>query len=216
MNDLNILAEKYGLDKSISTGCHNYIPAYTKLFENIRLSVNNLLEIGIGSVENGQMGGSGGHVSTNHGYISGNSLKCWEEYFPNSKIYGIDIYDHSELNENRVQFFVADQSSEESLQSVIDKINDPLDVIIDDGSHQGPHQAFSFMFLHKFLSKNGIYVIEDIQPQNIESFQNLSIFPEDFKKYIDENFNINFFDTRNTCNRYRADDFMVSFTKKIK
>ena len=25
MNDLNILAEKYGLDKSISTGCHNYI-----------------------------------------------------------------------------------------------------------------------------------------------------------------------------------------------
>ena len=28
---LSILAEKYGLDKSIITGCHNYIPAYTKL-----------------------------------------------------------------------------------------------------------------------------------------------------------------------------------------
>ncbi len=212
--NLDTLAEKYGLDKSISTGCHNYIPAYKKLFENIRLTINNLLEIGIGSLENGQMGGLGGPVSVNHGYKTGNSLKCWEEYFPNSKIYGIDIFEHLELNENRVQTFVANQNVEKDLQSVIDEIDAPLDIIIDDGSHEGAHQVFSFMFLHKFLSENGIYVIEDVQPQNIEGFQNLSIFPEDFKKYINENFNVKFFDTRNTCNRYRVDDFIISFTKK--
>ena len=32
---LKDLAVKYGLDKSIHTGCHNYIPGYTKLFKDI-------------------------------------------------------------------------------------------------------------------------------------------------------------------------------------
>jgi len=89
-----------------------------------------------------------------------------------------------------------------------------LDIIIDDGSHDGKHQVFSFMYLYKYLAPNGIYVIEDVQPPNIEGFKNLSIFPEDFKEYINQNFFVECFDTRNTCNRYREDDFMISFTKK--
>jgi len=48
-----------------------------------------MLEIGIGSVEKSQMK----HV-IDYGYKSENSLKCWSEYFPNSIIYGIDIFDH--------------------------------------------------------------------------------------------------------------------------
>ena len=46
---------------------------------------------------------------------------------------------------------MADQSNEQDLKSVIDKINSPLDIIIDDGSHQGEHQVFSFTYLHKYL-----------------------------------------------------------------
>ena len=110
--------------------------------------------------------------------------------------------------------FVANQSNEQDLKSVIDKINSPLDIIIDDGSQQGEHQVISFTYLHKYLSPNGIYVIEDIQPSNIEGFKNLSIFPENFKEYINQNFIVEYFDTRNTCNRYRADDFLISFIKK--
>ena len=211
---LSILAKKYGLDKSISTGCHNYIPGYTKLFQNIRYNVKKILEIGIGSLENNQMGGINGLVSKKYNYKTGNSLKCWEEYFPNAHIYGIDIYAHSELNKDRIMTFVANQNNDQDLKSVIDKINSPLDIIIDDGSHQGQHQVFSFMFLHKYLSPNGIYVIEDVQPSNIEGFKNLSIFPKHFKEYINQNFIVEYFDTRNTCNRYRADDFMISFIKK--
>jgi hypothetical protein len=211
---LYILANKYGLDKSISTGCHNYIPGYTKLFQNIRYSVKHLLEIGIGSVENGQMGGNNGLIAKKYNYKTGNSLKCWSEYFPNSSIYGIDIYSHPELNKNKIMTFVANQNSVQDLKTVIDKINAPLDIIIDDGSHQGKHQVFSFMYLHKYLAPEGIYVIEDVQPENIEGFKNLSIFPEDFKKYINQNFYVECFDTRNTCNRLRIDDFMISFTKK--
>ena len=212
-NSLDILSKNYGLDKSISTGCHNYIPGYTKLFQNIRYDVKNLLEIGIGSLENGQMGGINGLVATHYGYSSGNSLKCWSDYFPYANIYGIDIYAHPELNNNKIRTYVADQNNEEDLKNVIDNINNDLDIIIDDGSHQGEHQVFSFMYLHKYLSSNGIYVIEDIQPYNIEKFKDLSIFPSNFKDFIISNFKIEYFDTRYFENRVREDDFMISFTK---
>ena len=211
---LSILAKKYGLDKSISTGCHNYIPGYTKLFQNVRYFVKNLLEIGIGSLENGQMGGIEGPVSKKFKYKTGNSLICWSKYFPNANIYGIDIFAHPELNKDKIKTFVADQSKEQQLKSVIEKIKSPLDIIIDDGSHDPNHQVFSFMYLYKYLSNNGIYVIEDVKPSEIDSFKNLSIFPEHFKKYINKNFVVEYFDTRNSCNRYRKDDFMISFTKK--
>jgi hypothetical protein len=166
-----------------------------------------MLEIGIGSVENGQMGGV-----VQYGYKTGNSLRCWNDYFPNSNIYGIDIYEHKELDNGRIKTFVANQNSSEDLQSVIDSINCKLDIIIDDGSHNGDHQAFSFMFLNKYLTKKGIYAIEDVQPENIEKFINLTIFPEDYRKFILDNFEINTFDTRDTIGR--SDDFIISFTKK--
>ena len=205
---LDFISNKYKLDKNISSGCHNYIPGYASLFDNRRDVVHNLLEIGIGSCENGQMGGV-----IHLGYKTGNSLKCWSEYFPNSKVYGIDIFEHKELNTDKIITFVADQSSASDLQNVIDNINCELDIIIDDGSHQGEHQVFSFMFLNKFLSKNGIYVIEDVQPNNIDKFIDLTIFPDSYRNYINENFLIKYFDTRNTIGR--ADDFIISFTRKF-
>lgn len=212
--DLSILAERYSLDKSITTGNHNYIPCYTKLFQNIRYNVKNLLEIGIGSLENNQMGGINGELATTYNYKTGNSLKCWEDFFQNANIYGIDIYSHTELNKNRIMTFAANQNSEYDLKIVMDKINTNLDIIIDDGSHNWEHQVFSFMFLNKYLSSSGIYIIEDIQSECIERFKDLSIFPNNFKDYIIKTFNIEYFDMRNTCNRYRNDDFMIAFTKK--
>jgi hypothetical protein len=204
---LDYISNKYHLDKNISSGCHNYIPGYTTLFETNKYNVKNVLEIGIGSTENGNMQ----HV-TGKGYKTGNSLKCWNEYFPSAKIYGIDIYEHKELNTDSVTTFVADQSSVQDLQKVMKSINCKLDIIIDDGSHQGPHQVASFMYLHKYLSEKGIYVIEDVQPPNINGFINLSIFPDYFRKYITENFTVKYFDTRNDYGR--ADDFLISFTRK--
>lgn len=204
---LEYISNKYHLDKNISSGCHNYIPGYTTLFENIRYNVRNMLEIGIGSTENNQMQ----HVAP-LGYKTGDSLKCWNQYFPNSKIYGLDIYEHKELNTELITTFVADQSSILDLQNVMKTINCKLDIIIDDGSHYGAHQVTSFMYLHKYLSKTGIYVIEDVQPPNINGFMDLSIFPDYFKKYIIENFTVRYFDTRNDYGR--ADDFLISFTRK--
>jgi hypothetical protein len=190
-----------------SMNCHNYIPGYTYLFDPIRMSVKTLLEIGIGSVENGQMGGI-----THTNYRTGNSLRCWRDYFPNASIYGIDIYPHT-LNESRITTYVADQSNRYELSKVIDSIHEPLDIIIDDGSHDGKHQVISFMYLEKYLSPSGIYVIEDVQPETIPGMQDLSAFPEDFRDYIRERYDVKIFDTREIAKK--PDDFMISFKKKV-
>ena len=207
---LEYYSKLYILDKSISTGNHNYIPGYSSLFENVRYDVKKMLEIGIGSLENEQMGGTSGSLA-NMGYKTGNSLRCWRDYFSNATVYGIDIYEH-QLNEDRIVTFRADQSNTSDLSRVIENINGLLDIIIDDGSHDSTHQVVSFMFLEKYLSTKGIYVIEDIQPDSIEKFKDLSIFPEDFRSYITDTYDIKYFDTRDTLNR--PDDFMMAFIKK--
>lgn len=203
MVSLDAISSSYFLDKNYSTKCHNYIPGYTKLFDPVRQTVKTMLEIGIGSVENGQMCGV-----VPLGYKTGNSLRCWRDYFPNAIIYGIDIYEHS-LNEDRIKTYVADQSNGIELDAVVHQIKAPLDIIIDDGSHECKHQVYSFMVLEKYLSPNGIYVIEDIQPSSINGFLDLSHFPGQFRDYIKKNYTIEYFDTRKDYNR--VDDFMMAF-----
>ena len=92
--ELEILAKKYALDKSLHTGYHNYIPSYAKIFRGIKHKVEHVLEIGIGSLENGQMGGLNGPLVLNHGYKTGNSLKLWNDFFEDAIIHGIDIFNH--------------------------------------------------------------------------------------------------------------------------
>jgi hypothetical protein len=210
MFSLDELSKKYSLDKNAASGCHDYIPGYSTVFDGIRGKVRTMLEIGIGSVENGQMCGPTGKPLS--GYRTGNSLRCWQEYFPNAKIYGIDLYEHKELNQDRIKTFVADQSNAEQLDGVIEGIGATLDIIIDDGSHYGEHQMFSFMHLNQYLSPEGIYVIEDIQPNYISKFSDLSIFPEYYRDFIQKTFDIIAFDTRSTLGR--PDDFMLVFKLK--
>jgi hypothetical protein len=206
LDTLDTISKKYKLDKNIAFG-HDYVPGYASLFESRRMTTQNILEIGIGSIENGQME----HMS-DKGYASGNSLKCWSEYFPNANIYAIDLYEHKELNNDRIKTYVANQYSASNLKNVMDSINTKLDIIIDDGSHIGIHQAFSFMYLYQYLTPNGIYAIEDIFPENINNFINLSIFPEDFKHFILDNFDIQHFDTR--LKTGHPNDFIISFSRK--
>jgi hypothetical protein len=156
------------------------------------------------------MGGANGYL-VGLGYKTGNSLRCWRDYFSHATIYGIDLYHHN-IVEDRIVTLQADQSSDADLTRIVNTINKPIHIIIDDGSHIGKHQAFSFMFLEKFLAHDGIYVIEDVQPNSIEKFKDLSIFPAEYKSYIENKYNVTYFDTRHIINR--ADDFMVAFTRK--
>ena len=204
--DLNQLASLYPSDKSKVYG-HDYIPGYEELFKLSKNSVKNVLEIGIGCLNHET------HMVKRCNYKSGNSLRMWRDYFPQAKIYAIDIYSQGMIyNEERIITLVADQSNTNDLLRVVKTIGSNLDIIIDDGSHHADHQRISFEFLEQYLQPGGIYVIEDIQAPYIEAFRSLSIFSKEVSTKIKENYDIKCFDTRAVTNL--SDDFLMCFIKK--
>ena len=93
----------------------------------------------------------------------------WRTYFPNSQIFGIDITDKSQHDEKRIKTFRGSQDDESFLAKVVDQTG-PLDIVIDDGSHQCSHVIKTFEFLFPRMSESGYYVIEDTQSSYWTSF----------------------------------------------
>jgi len=143
-HDLRMLATVYGSDK---WGQHWYAQHYERHFAARRKKTLVVLEIGIGGFNDPRAGGA--------------SLRMWKHYFPNSRIYGVDIFDKSPHDDDRIKTFVGDQSDEKFLRSLISEIGTP-DIIIDDGSHISGHVIKSFEVLFPLLAADGIYVIEDL------------------------------------------------------
>lgn len=144
--NLEKLAIIQGTDK---TSGHHYIQHYVKHFHQFRKKKINILEIGVGGAENPDTGGG--------------SLRMWKYYFPKSKIYGIDIFDKSKQQENRIKIFKGNQNDPDFLKDVFRKTNSSLDIVIDDGSHKNEHVITTFKILFPLINNGGIYVVEDLQ-----------------------------------------------------
>lgn len=144
-NNLDKLGILYKTDKIDG---HFYTPHYTRHFRKFKFKKIHLLEIGVGGYSNPREGG--------------NSLRMWKAYFPFAKIFSIDIFDKSVLQENRIKIFKGSQVDEIFLNQITNKIKG-LDIIIDDGSHINEHVIKTFKILFPKLKDGGIYVIEDTQ-----------------------------------------------------
>jgi len=120
---------------------HNYVELYENFFAPIRFQAERIFEIGV---------------------LYGDSMRLWEAYFPNARIFGIDIEDTSIYDTDRITTFVADQSDREQLGKFIEAHGGDFDVIIDDGGHSMEQQQVSFGYLFRFVRPGGYYVIEDI------------------------------------------------------
>ncbi len=151
--DLTRLAKVYKTDK---WGYHFYTPIYTSQFQSLRHKPIKLLEIGVG-----------GYAKPHHG---GDSLRMWKRYFYKGTIIGIDLYDKSDIQENRLKIYQGDQSDTTFLASLHAK-EGPFDIIIDDGSHIQSHIIASFEALFPLLPPGGIYVIEDTQTSYWPKFE---------------------------------------------
>lgn len=144
---LSQIAKKFPTDKDFT---HNYFETvYEKYFSSIRDNVRKFCEVGIG--------GFWGEV----GWVPGNSLRIWEEYFPNAEILGLDIKQYNFKNEGRITVDYIDQSKKE----LVDKYGSKLieyDIILDDGTHNIYDQQITFASFFKSLKSGGIFVIEDL------------------------------------------------------
>lgn len=158
MNELDILARKYGTDKRTNdigqNIYHGYTPIYYQYLNDKKHIIENFLEIGI---------------------REGWSHKMWAEWLPLATIYGIDDFSDpactvkkEDIETTQIKIIVGDQSDKKIL-NIFSKI--PLNVIIDDGSHRSWHQQKSFNGLWDYLIPGGYYFIEDLAVCNIREFR---------------------------------------------
>lgn len=154
--DLCEIMNRHGSDKG--SGHHNYTKVYDILFSPMRTKNLNVLEIGIGTVNPNLPSSMAGKPG---GYNPGSSLRGLEEYFPNAQIFGADIDRDILFNTERISTFYLDQTSDNSLNELINR-NIKFDIIIDDGWHYFPNNFQVMTRLYTLLNPGGIYVIEDI------------------------------------------------------
>lgn len=141
LGNLTLLARLYGTDKYVYT---QHYMNHLRKFKNKKIKI---LEIGVG-----------GYADPKYG---GHSLRMWKKYFPFANIYGIDICDKTALQERRIKIYQGNQVDREFLERITNEIG-PLDIIIDDGSHQSEHIIETFKILFPKLKDTGIYVVEDL------------------------------------------------------
>jgi hypothetical protein len=144
--ELTRLANKYKTDKGTlphdpASGwmeyTHNYCDFYESMLAPMRLSAKRVLEIGV---------------------WHGASLKMWRDYFPNAHIYGMDVEDCKQYDEERVTTLVGDQAKREHLRG----LPTHLDLIVDDGGHSMEQQQVSLAALFPHVKPGGYYILEDL------------------------------------------------------
>lgn len=147
MKSLNEIFNKYLCDKGTdptTVHCHGYGDAYEAMFAEFREKPIKMLEVGVMDPR-----------------MPGASLKAWYEYFTNARIFGFDVVDAKEFNNDRITTFQGDQSNHGDLLKFIRNYGGGFTIIIDDGSHKDEHQQITLGFLFRYLLPGGYYIIED-------------------------------------------------------
>jgi len=134
----------HGTDKNTT---HSYGELYSKLFLDMKNKnvVKKILEIGV---------------------FSGASVVTFADYFENAEVFGADINLSRVIfgkDNDRIKYFKVDATKDESV--TIFK-NEKFDIILDDASHLPEDQVKTLDLFAPLLSKNGLYIIEDISDQN--------------------------------------------------
>jgi hypothetical protein len=175
-NYTNLLADlfdKYGSDKGSNTQPPHvfdwvpnaYADLYSFLFDSIRNQTKLIFECGIGT-NNPKLTSSMGERGK-----PGASLRAWKEYFPNAEIYGADIDTTIQFKEKRITTGFIDQLDPTSIRKFFETHNlRGINIAIDDGLHTYEAATTLFENVYPLLSKNGIYVIEDIHPYEMKRF----------------------------------------------
>lgn len=97
------------------------------------------------------------------GVSKGGSLQMWKDFLgPLATVVGIDINPECKSHEvEGVHIRIGDQSDTAFLSKIIEEFGSP-DIVIDDGSHEMGHLSATFEYLYPQLSKNGVYLAEDL------------------------------------------------------
>lgn len=153
INYLGNLFTHFGTDK----GIWGYTPVYEQYFEQRRLDVKRVLEVGIC-----------GHRDIPNNVI-GASLFVWRDYFPNAEIIGIDNDSRWMVHgEERIKTFCCDAYDREALARTLTEIGpEHFDMIVDDAVHDPIPQINLLNDLMPRLTWRGAYMMEDVCPYKL-------------------------------------------------
>lgn len=150
MKPLDQIFNENGTDKGSAHPIvsHNYAPFYELLLHEWRLRPIKMLEIGVGG---------------------GESICSWLEYFPEAKVWGVDIvHDTNPWNDPkssadpRYTFVHHNQDDPTGWQCFLADQGGDWDLIIDDGSHENTGIITSFNSLWPAIKPDGFYIVEDL------------------------------------------------------
>lgn len=168
---------------------HSYLDTYENLFKAKRYTSTAIMEIGVDK---------------------GGSIKLWNDYFTNARIFGLDIMNNNpnitdiKLNYPRVNLLLNTNAYDLNLNI----FNNKFDIIIEDGDHLLSNQIKFIKNYLSILEEDGIMIIEDIQKmEDLEILINET--PEEYKKYIE------IYDLRKNKGRYDDILFVINKNKRI-
>jgi predicted O-methyltransferase YrrM len=102
------------------------------------------------------------------GILKGSSLRMWNDYFKNSKIYGFDnnfnfINGFKEnYGNDRIVLSHIDVKNKDNIKKIFSDLNVKYDIIIEDTTHQFEDQINIIENVYQYLKPGGIMIIEDI------------------------------------------------------
>jgi cephalosporin hydroxylase len=123
---MNLYSRFRNNSKNVIHKWEHYFPIYERHLKDWQYKTCTFLEIGV---------------------FKGGALQMWKEYLgPQATIIGIDIDPSCQMHESPgVNVRIGDQSDLTFLKKVIDEFG-PLDIVIDDGSHQMDHLKKRLIF----------------------------------------------------------------------
>jgi hypothetical protein len=168
---------------------HSYLPLYEKLLSGKKNTAKNVLEVGI--------------------HMAG-SIKLWNDYFKNAKVYGLDImhindvWDGIKHNEKIILHTSTDAYNPDFFITNFLNKNIKCDFMLDDGPHTLESMKQFIKLYSNIMTDDGILIIEDVQSWDwIDILKNE--VPNHLKQYI------KIYDLRENKNRY--DDIVFTIDK---
>lgn len=198
------LAIKNNTDKSSLD--HNYAPLYQMYFDKFIKNPKKILELGVYSTST---------IPTIE--TAGASLRTWSDYFPNTKIYGLDISDYSMISKTKeypnIETFACNGEiinekdfdnithpwlrelyvrpemvgGKVGLDKAVENFGSDYDIIIDDGPHTMSSQQIFLKYMFRHLKSKGLFVVEDLHTSRSMQIDRTGKYQFNSWPYTDKN-----------------------------
>ena len=97
------------------------------------------------------------------GVFTGTGLRVFSDYYPNTRIIGLDISPETVKDPGRAEVHYLNQTDPKGLNKILN--GDKIDVVIDDGLHRAFSMVNTYNYFREYLNDDAVYFIEDISLQ---------------------------------------------------